>query len=84
MEQYKNVFTQTERVARDLLDTITRDLRSHMDLTTQGYEKLVAVADEHFSNAANNLKSSADALGEFLEELNESLGVAKGKTDGRA
>jgi len=55
-----------------------------MDLTTQGYEKLVAVADEHFSNAANNLKSSADALGEFLEELNESLGVAKGKTDGRA
>ena len=84
MEQYKNVFTQTERVARDLLDTITRDLRSHMDLTTQGYEKLVAVADEHFSNAANNLKSSADALGEFLEELNESLRVAKGKTDGRA
>lgn len=83
MEQYKNVFTHTERVARDLLDSITKDLRSHMDLTTQGYEKLVAVADEHFSNAATNLKSSTDALGEFLEDLNESLGVAKGKTDGR-
>jgi len=83
MEQYKNVFTQTEKVARDLLDKITNDLRSHMDLTTQGYEKLVAVANEHFSNAANNLKSSADALGEFLEDLNESLGVAKGKADGR-
>jgi len=83
MEQYKIVFTQTEKVARDLLDKITNDLRSHMDLTTQGYEKLVAVADEHFSNAANNLKSSADALGEFLEDLNESLGVAKGKADGR-
>ena len=82
MEQYKNVFTQTEKVARDLLDKIANDLRSHMDLTTHGYEKLVAVSDEHFSNAANNLKSSADALGEFLEDLNESLGIAKGKTDG--
>jgi len=84
MEQYGNVFTQTERVARGLLDTITRDLRSHMDLTSQGYEKLVAVADEHFSNAARSLKGSADSLGEFLEELNESLGVAKGKADGRS
>src|SRR5262249_23502776 len=41
MEQYRKVFEQTERAARELLTQITQNLNSHVDVTRKGYERLV-------------------------------------------
>jgi len=82
MEQYKNVFTQTERAARELLAQITQNLSSHIELTKNGYERLIAVADEHFSAATQKLGASVNELDEYLQDLTESLEKARRTTDG--
>lgn len=82
MEQYKNVFTQTESAARGLLTQITQNLSSHIDLTRQGYERLIAVADEHFSAATQKLGASVSELDEYLQDLTDSLEKARRTTDG--
>ncbi len=82
MEQYKNVFTQTEKAAHELLTQITQNLSTHIDLTRQGYERLIAVADEHFSAATQKLGASVNELDEYLQDLTDSLEKAKRSTDG--
>ena len=83
MEQYKNVFAQTERSAGELLTQITKNLSSHMDLTRQGYERLLAVADEHFASATQKLGASVNELDEHLQDLTDSFDKARRSSDGR-
>jgi hypothetical protein len=73
MEQYKNVFSQTEKASGELLNQLSRNLRSHMDVTRQGYEHLIGAADNHFSNATQKLGASVNELDEHLQGLTEFL-----------
>jgi signal transduction histidine kinase len=82
MEQYRNVFAQTEKAAGELLAQITRNLSSHIDLTKQGYEHLVAAADDHFKAATQKLGASVNELDEYLQDLIDLLGKGKGNKDG--
>jgi hypothetical protein len=82
MEQYRNVFAQTEKAAGELLSEITKSLSSHIALTKQGYEQLVAAADDHFKAATQKLGASVNELGEYLQDLTDSLGKGKGNNDG--
>ncbi|MBI4457329.1 MAG: hypothetical protein HY644_15730 [Acidobacteria bacterium] len=82
MEQYRNVFAQTERSARELLTQITQNLSSHIDLTRQGYERLLAVADEHFASATQKLGASVNELDEYLQDLTDSLEKTRRSSDG--
>ena len=83
MEQYKNVFTQTEKAAGELFNQITQNLRSHMDLTRHGYEGLITAADGHFKNATQRLGDSVSALDEHLQDLTELFERVKRNNDGR-
>ena len=73
MEQYRNVFGQTEKATRELLNQITQNLNSHLDLTKRGYDQLIKVADEHFTAATQRLGASVDELKETLDDLTGSL-----------
>jgi hypothetical protein len=83
MEQYKNVFTQTERAAGELLNQLSLNLKSHMDVTRQGYEHLIAAADNHFSNATQKLGASVNELDEHLQGLTDFLERVRKSNDGR-
>jgi hypothetical protein len=83
MEQYKNVFTQTERAAGELLNQLSQNLKSHMDVTRQGYEHLIAAADNHFSNATQKLGASVNELDEYLQGLTDFLEKVRKSNDGR-
>ena len=78
MEQYRNVFAQTQKVAGELLAQIAKNLSSHIDLTKQGYEQLVAAADNHFQAATQKLGASVNDLDEYLQDLTDLLGKGKG------
>jgi hypothetical protein len=82
MEQYKNVFSQTERAAHELLTQITQNLSSHMEVTRRGYDQLTAVANNHFSDATQKLKASVDDLDEYLGRLTDVLDKWRRSTDG--
>jgi hypothetical protein len=83
MEQYKNVFTQTERAAGELLNQLSLNLKSHMDVTRQGYEHLITAADNHFSNATQKLGASVNELDEHLQGLTDFLERVRKSNDGR-
>jgi len=53
-----------------------------MDLTRQGYERLIAAADNHFANATQKLGASVNELDEYLQDLTDFLEKAKRGTDG--
>jgi hypothetical protein len=83
MEQYKNVFLQTEKAGAELLNQLSQNLRSHMDVTRQGYEHLIVAADNHFSNATQKLGASVNELDEHLQDLTEFLERMTKTNDGR-
>jgi len=82
MEQYQNVFSQAQKGAGELFAQITQNLSSHLDLTRRGYEDLIKVANEHFTDATQKLGSSVTELDEFLIVLMDSLDKAKRGLDG--
>ena len=82
MKQFQMVFGQTERTASELLNQITNHTSSYLAVTKKGYEDVVRVADEHFSQAAKKLGASVDELDEYLQNLTEALAKAGGGTNG--
>jgi hypothetical protein len=82
MKQFQMIFGQTERAASELLNQISGHTTSYLEVTKKGYEEVVKVADEHFSQAAKKLGASVDELDEYLQDLTEILGKATGGPNG--
>jgi predicted nucleic acid-binding Zn-ribbon protein len=82
MREFQAVFGQTERVASELLDQISGHTTSYLEVTKKGYEEIVKVADEHFSEASKKLGASVSELDEYLQDLNETLGKSTGGING--
>jgi hypothetical protein len=82
MREFQTVFGQTERAASELLDQISGHTTSYLEVTKKGYEEIVKVADEHFSDASKKLGASVSELDEYLQDLNETLGKSTGGTNG--
>jgi hypothetical protein len=83
MEQYRNLFAQTEGSAAKLFTQLGQATNSQLEMTHQKYDKLLQVFDQNISTAVQKLGASVNELGEFLEDLNESIAKYGGNTDGR-
>lgn len=83
MEQFRDVFTQTEKSAGNLLAQLATATDGHLRVTNQRYDDLLRTFDEHFSAAVSKLGGSVRELSECLDELNESISSAKVHNDGR-
>lgn len=82
MKQFQMIFGQTERAASELLKQISGHTTSYLEVTKKGYDEVVRVADEHFSQAAKQLGASVSELDEYLQDLTEALANAKGGANG--
>jgi hypothetical protein len=82
MKQFQMIFGQTERAASELLNQISGHTTSYLEVTKKGYDEVVRVADEHFSQAAKKLGASVNELDEYLQDLTEALGKASGGLNG--
>jgi hypothetical protein len=82
MKQFQVIFGQTERAASQLLNQISSHTTSYLEVTKKGYDEVVRVADEHFSQAAKKLGASVNELDEYLQDLTETLEKARGGTNG--
>jgi len=82
MKQFQTMFGQTERAAAQLLNQISGHTTSYLEVTKKGYEEVVKVADEHFSQAAKKLGASVNELDEYLQDLTETLEKARGGANG--
>jgi len=77
MNQYESTFARVEKQAEQLLAQINAHLHGYTESTREGYEKLLKVADEHFSNAVQKLGSAVGELDDVLSELSDTLGKLK-------
>jgi len=82
MKQFQMLFGQTERAASELLNQISGHTTSYLEVTKKGYEEVVRVADEHFSQAAKKLGASVNELDEYLQDLTETLAKSNGGANG--
>lgn len=82
METYKNAFNQTERAAKDLLSQIAQHVDSHLEVTRRGYSEIVKTADDFIGEAARRLGASVNELDEHLQDLSETIGSFKERSDG--
>jgi hypothetical protein len=82
MKQFQMIFGQTERAASELLNQISGHTTSYLEVTRKGYDEVVRVADEHFSQAAQKLGASVNELDEYLQDLTETLGKSTGGANG--
>ena len=82
MKQFQTIFGQTERAAAQLLNQISGHTTSYLEVTKKGYDEVVKVADEHFSQAAKKLGASVNELDEYLQDLTETLDKARGGANG--
>lgn len=73
MEQYGNVFGRVQGTASSLLDEIANHLERHMQVTKEGYEKIVRIADQHIADATQKLGATVSELDEYLQDLIEAL-----------
>jgi DNA anti-recombination protein RmuC len=83
MEQYRNLFSRVEAEASGLLTQIGQHLQNYVQTTQQGFEGLVKVSDEHFTNATKRLAGSVNDLNEVLEMMIDGLPKARNDRDGR-
>ena len=79
MEQYRTLFSRVEGEASELLTQIGQHLQNYVQTTQQGFDGLVKVSDEHFTNATKRLAGSVNDLNEVLEMMID--GLAKTKND---
>jgi len=82
MKQFQMIFGQTERAASELLNQISGHTTSYLEVTKKGYDEVVRVADEHFTQAAKKLGASVNELDEYLQDLTETLANVKGGANG--
>lgn len=82
MKQFQTIFGQTERAASQLLNQIASHTTSYLEVTRKGYDEVVKVADEHFSQATKKLGASVDELDEYLQNLTETLEKNRGGANG--
>lgn len=83
MEQFRDVFAQTEKSAGNLLAQLATATDGHLRATNQRYDDLLKTFDEHFSAAVSKLGGSVGELSEYLDELHDSISSAKVNNDGR-
>ncbi len=82
MKQFQLIFGQTERAASQLLNQISGHTTSYLEVTKKGYDEVVKIADEHFSQAAKKLGASVNELDEYLQDLTEVLEKTRGGANG--
>ncbi|MEW5980596.1 MAG: hypothetical protein AB1898_32855 [Acidobacteriota bacterium] len=73
MGQYQQLFARVEKEASSLLGEIGKHLENFVVASKNGFEQLVKISDEHFTNATKRLGSSVNDLDEVLEVLTENL-----------
>src|SRR5262245_1915127 len=74
LNRYAETFSQVEGAARALLREINDHLNNYTKATHNGFQNLVEMADNHFSNATNKLGASVNELDEVLSDLADTLG----------
>jgi hypothetical protein len=82
MKQFQLVFGQTERAASQLLNQISGHTTSYLEVTKKGYDEVIKVADEYFTQAAKKLGASVNELDEYLQDLTETLEKGRGGANG--
>jgi hypothetical protein len=82
MKQFQVIFGQTEHAASHLLNQISSHTTAYLEVTKKGYDEVVKVADEHFTQAAKKLGASVNELDEYLQDLTETLEKARGGANG--
>jgi len=73
MEHYRNVFSQVEGHTQGLLGNLATHLSNFSETTSQHFDKLVSVANDHVSDAVNKLRGAINELESSVQELSESL-----------
>jgi hypothetical protein len=82
MKQFQMIFGQTERAASQLLNQISGQTTSYLEVTKKGLDEVVKGADEYFAQASKKLGSSVSELGDYLQDLTEALDKARGGANG--
>jgi prefoldin subunit 5 len=77
LNRYNETFVQVEQAAQALLSQINDQLNNYTRATQNGFQKLVEMADNHFSNATNRLGASVGELDEVLSDLADTLGKTR-------
>ena len=73
MEHYRTVFSQVEGHTQGLLGNLATHLSNFSETTSQHFDKLVSVANDHVSDAVNKLRGAINELESSVQELSESL-----------
>jgi len=73
LTRYTEAFTLVEKTAKSLLSEINDHLNNYTRTTHNGFQQLVEMADNHFSNATNKLGASVEELDEVLNDLADTL-----------
>jgi len=71
MEQYKNTFSTIETSAAKILSNIADHLQNFSRATHAHFDQTVTVANDHISNAVEQLGASIENLSERIEDLND-------------
>jgi hypothetical protein len=77
LNSYNQTFVQVEEAAQALLSQINEQLNNYTRATQNGFQSLVEIADNHFSNATKRLGASVDELDEVLTDLADTLGETR-------
>ncbi len=73
LTRYTEAFSLVEKTAKALLSEINDHLNNYTRTTHNGFQQLVEMADNHFSNATNRLGASVEELDEVLNDLADTL-----------
>ncbi len=73
LTRYTEAFSLVEKTAKALLNEISDHLNNYTLTTHNGFQKLIEMADNHFSNAVSRLGASVEELDEALNDLADTL-----------
>ncbi len=74
LDNYGDTFEQVKIAADALLTQISDHVKNYTEVTNNGLMQMIAIADNHFSNATSRLGASVDELDDVLSDLADTLG----------
>jgi len=76
LDNYGDTFEQVKGAADTLLTQISDHVKNYTEVTNNGFKQMIALADNHFSNATSRLGASVGELDDVLSDLADTLGRA--------